>query len=101
MIGKILIILFFILLYIVVSCGVCYTAIGVHNPIHKFNIKTDSLDDSKSIMICNTDDKFSFFLLCLIWPLLVLFYWIPIGIYRIFKFLVEFIGWCIVKLFKL
>ncbi len=101
MIGKILIILLLIFLYIVVSCGLCYTAIGVHNPIHKFNIKTDSWDGSKSIMIYNTDDKFSFFLLCLIWPLLVLFYWIPIGIYRIFKFLVEFIGWCIAKLFKL
>jgi len=101
MIGKILIILLFILLYIVISCGLCYTVIGVHNPIHKFNTEKDPWDDSKSILICNTDDKFSFFLLCIIWPLLVLFYWIPLGIYHIFKFLIEFIGWSIAKIFKL
>ena len=101
MIGKFLIILLFIFLYCVISGGLCYTVIGIHNPIHKFLIEEDSYDGSKNVKIESVDDKFFFFILFFIWPLLVLFYWIPIGLFKIFKFLVEFIAWCIAKLFKL
>lgn len=101
MIGKIICIFFIFFAYSLLSVGLCYTVIGVHNPIHKFNIEEDSWDGSKTILIKTDDDKFFFFILFFIWPLLVLFYWIPIGIYHIFKFLIEFIGWSIAKLFKL
>ena len=100
-VGTIIITILIILLYSVITCGLCFCIIGRTNPLHKFEIHEDDWDGSKSIVINNTDDKFFFFLLCLIWPLLVLFYWIPIGIYKVFKFLVEFVGWCIAKLFKL
>ena len=101
MIGKIICIFFIFFAYSLLSAGLCISVIGRNNPLHKFPIETDSYDGSKTILIKTDDDKFFFFILFFIWPLLVLFYWIPIGIYHIFKFLIEFIGWSIAKLFKL
>lgn len=63
MAGKILVIIFFILLYCFISAGFCLTFIGIHNPIHKFDIEEDTWDGSKSININTIDDKFFFFIL--------------------------------------
>ena len=100
--GKIILLVFLIsLAYLILTFGLCYNVIGRKNPIHKFPIHIDSYDGSKTIEIKSDDDKYFFFLLLFIWPLLVLFYWLPIGLYRVGKFLINFLAWCIVKIFKL
>jgi len=101
MIGKILCIFLIFLCYLVLSAGLCYNCVGKNNPLHKFPLHVDRYDGSISIKIETEDDKYFFFLLFLIWPLLVLFYWIPIWLYKVFKFLANFFGWCIAKIFKL
>jgi len=101
MVGIILVIFFGILCYAFASFGLCFNCIGRNNPFHKFPLHVDRYDGSTTVEIKTEDDKYFFFLLLLIWPLLVLFYWIPIGLYRVVKFLLEFIAWSIVKIFKL
>lgn len=100
--GKIILLVFFGgLAYLMLTFGLCYNVIGRTNPFHKFPIHIDGYDGSKMIEIKSDDDKYFFFLLLLFWPLLVLFYWIPIGLYKVGKFLINFLAWCIVKIFKL
>ena len=101
MFGTILIIFLCILVYVFASFGLCYNCVGKNNPFHKFPLDKDSYDGSTTVAVKSDDDKYFFFLLLLIWPLLVLFYWIPIGLYKVFKFLANFLGWCIAKIFKL
>ena len=98
---TILVIIFSSLCYLLLSFGLCYSCIGKNNPFHKFQLDKDSYDGSTTVEIKTVDDKYFFFLLFLIWPLLVLFYWIPIGLYKVFKFLLNFLGWSIAKIFKL
>lgn len=99
---EIIVILFlFLLLYLALSGGLCFGIIGKTNPFHKFSLSKDDWDGSTQIIIKTVDDKFFFFIIFITWPFLILFYYIPKGIYKIFKFLVEFIAWCIAKLFKL
>ena len=101
MLETIVAIFFGSLAYIMLTFGLCFNCIGKNNPFHKFPIHVDHYDGSTMVEIKSEDDKYSFFLLLLIWPLLVLFYWIPIGLYKVGKFLLEFIAWGIVKIFKL
>lgn len=51
--------------------------------------------------IKTVNDKFVFFTYFLFWPLIVCFRYIPKLLYIICKFLVEYIAWIIVKIFKL
>ena len=101
MFGTILVIFFSTLCYVFASFGLCFNCIGKNNPFHKFPLDTDSYDGSTTVAIKTIDDKYFFFLLLLIWPLLVLFYWIPIWLYKVGKFLINFLAWCIAKIFKL
>lgn len=100
--GKIIFfIALFAFLYIILSAGLCFSIIGRTNPFHKFPIETDSWDGSQTIVIKTVDDKFFFFILFFTWIPLLIFYYIPKGIYKMLKFLIEFIAWCIAKIFKL
>ena len=101
MVGKILVLFLCFLSYSFLSLGLCFTGIGRTNPFHKFPISVDSYDGSKNVELKSVDDKYFFFILVIIWPLLVLFYYIPKGLFKVFKFLLNFIGWCIAKIFKL
>lgn len=99
---KLIVVLFFgLLAYLMLTFGLCYNVIGITNPFHKFPIHVDGYDGSKMVQIKTVDDKYFFFILLIIWPLLVLFYYIPKGLYKVSKFLVNFVAWCIVKIFKL
>lgn len=92
--------LIFLLIILYLLIGVLTTLGTTHNnPIHKFTFWTDWYESGVNIK--TADDKFSLFILIVFWLPLVIFYYLPIGLYRIGKFLVEFIGWCIAKLFKL
>lgn len=97
----ILFIFLFLFIYVVLSTGLCFTVIGKTNPFHKFDRSKPDWDGSTQIVIKTVDDKFFFFILWIIWPFLILFYYIPKGIYMILKFLAEFLGWFIAKIFKL
>ncbi len=98
---TIFILFLFLLLYLILSTGLCFGIIGKTNPFHKFSISKDDWDGSSQIIIKTVDDKYFFFILFITWPFLLIFYYIPKGIYKILKFLVEFFAWSIVKLFKL
>ena len=101
MFKAIFFIILFLFLYFVLSTGLCFGVIGKTNPFHKFDISSEDWDGSSQIVIKTVDDKFFFFILWIIWPFLILFYYIPKGIYMILKFLAEFLGWFIAKIFKL
>ena len=99
--GKVLLAIFvFILVY-----GLCsqFAMVGMKygNPIYVFHLEQDEYDGTNSVSFRNTDDKFAYFWISFLWLPLLIFYYIPIGIFKILKFFVNAIGWIIAKLFKL
>ena len=91
-----------VLVYLFVSSILVFMFIGVNNPFYKFKIEEPKYSDEiRHISINSESDKYALFFLYLTWPLFVVFYYIPIALFKMFKFLINFIGWFIAKLFKL
>ena len=97
--GKIIALIFlFITLYLLIG-GFVVSGLCCDKKLHKFS-KPEWSDDMFP-PLRTTDDKFIFFTYWLIWPIMLCFYYIPKLLYLIGKFIVNYLGWVIVKLFKL
>ena len=90
---SILLVFVYLLVSLLISAGICKDK-------KIYNFKSYN-SDSSFPNITSSDDKFMFFTIFIFWPILVIFYYIPKLIYIIFKFLINYLGWVIAKIFKL
>lgn len=93
-IGVICLLIFlYFLVSTMVSAGICHDT-----NIHKFK---HFGEDCSFPDLDTPDDKFIFFTEFVFWPFIVVFYYIPKVLFNTCKFLINYLGWIIAKLFKL
>ena len=92
--GIFLLILLYFAIGSIVTGGIC-----CDKKLYKFS--EPKWDDSMFPPLNTSNDKFVFFTYLLFWPIIVCFRYIPKLLYIIGKFLLEYLGWIIAKLFKL
>ena len=93
-----LVIILIVVLYIF-FCGFAVGGICSDEKLHKF--KPTVWDDDMFPPLETTDDKFIFFTYWLTWPLIICFYYIPKLLFIIGKFVINYFGWLMAKIFKL
>ena len=98
MIGAIIL---FVLLYFLLGVGTFSIIKTCDNPFHKFKLTEPDWNGDQNVIFRNDDDKFWCFIMIIGWIFIVGLYYIPLGIFYILKFLANFFGWCIAKIFKL
>ena len=93
-----LVIILIVLLYLFFG-GIAVGCICSDDNLHKF--KPTVWHDDMFPPLETTDDKFIFFTYWLTWIFIVCFYYIPKALFNIGKFIVNYFGWLMAKIFKL